>query len=154
MTLSAKQLFPRSSFIGFDAMLEELDRIARHTTDSFPPHNIVKHGDNKFSIELAVAGFGEDELDVLVKERTLTVVGRHEDRGREYVHKGISTKKFERKFRLSEYVEVTGAEIKDGLLAIQLEVIVPDSKQPRKIEINRVSQPQLLNEDHDYNETT
>mgnify|MGYP000055836922 CR=1 FL=1 len=88
----------------------------------------------------------------LERERKFSKVSRLEvigPDGREYVHKGISTKKFERKFRLSEYVEVTGAEIKDGLLAIQLEVIVPDNKQPRKIDINRVSKPQLLNEDHD-----
>lgn len=136
MTLTAKQLFPRSAFVGFDTMIDELDRISRHSSDSFPPHNILKVDEDKYLIEMAVAGFSESELDVHVKERTLTVKGKHEDRGREYIHKGVSTKRFERQFRLSEYVEVTGAQFKDGLLSINLEVIVPDSKLPRKININ------------------
>jgi molecular chaperone IbpA len=136
MTLTAKQLFPRSAFVGFDTMIDELDRISRHSSDSFPPHNILKVDEDKYLIEMAVAGFSESELDVQVKERTLTVKGKHEDRGREYIHKGVSTKRFERQFRLSEYVEVTGAQFKDGLLSINLEVIVPDSKLPRKININ------------------
>lgn len=136
MTLTAKQLFPRSAFVGFDTMIDELDRISRRSSDSFPPHNILKVDENKYLIEMAVAGFSESELDVHVKERTLTVNGNHEDRGREYIHKGVSTKRFERQFRLSEYVEVTGAQFKDGLLSINLEVIVPDSKLPRKININ------------------
>lgn len=136
MTLTAKQLFPRSAFVGFDTMIDELDRISRHSNDSFPPHNIIRTDDNKYLIELAVAGFAESELEIETKNRILTVRGKHEDRGREYIHKGVSTKKFERQFRLSEYVEVTGAEFTNGLLAISLEVIVPESMQPRKIQIN------------------
>jgi molecular chaperone IbpA len=136
MTLTAKQLFPRSAFVGFDTMIDELDRISRHSSDSFPPHNILRVDEDKYLIEMAAAGYSESELDVQVKERTLTVKGKHEDRGREYIHKGVSTKRFERQFRLSEYVEVTGAQFKDGLLSINLEVIVPDSKLPRKININ------------------
>lgn len=146
MTLTAKQLFPRSTFVGFDTLLDELDRIARNTNDTFPPHNIVKTSENSFSVELAVAGFAEEDLRVEVKERTLAIYGCSQQTDREYVHKGISTKKFERKFRLSEYVEVTGAEIRNGILAVQLEVIVPESNQPRKIEIKRESKPQLLTE--------
>lgn len=136
MTLTAKQLFPRSAFVGFDTMFDELDRISRHSSDSFPPHNVLKTEEDKYLIEMAVAGFSESELEIEVKERTLTVKGKHEDRGRDYIHKGISTKRFERQFRLSEYVEVTGAQFKDGLLSVNLEVIVPDSKLPRKININ------------------
>lgn len=136
MTLTAKQLFPRSAFVGFDTMIDELDRISRHSSDNFPPHNILKMDENKYLIELAVAGYSQSELDVQVRQRTLTIVGKHEDRGREYIHKGVSTKKFERQFRLSEYVEVTGAQFKDGLLSVTLEVVVPDSKLPRKITIN------------------
>ena len=145
MTLTAKQLFPRSAFVGFDTMIDELDRISRRSSDNFPPHNIIKTDEGKYLIELAVAGFSESEIEVQVKERTLTVNGEHEDRGREYIHKGVSTKRFERQFRLSEYVEVTGAQFKDGLLSVSLEVIVPDNKLPRKIKIN--------SEDNNHNET-
>jgi molecular chaperone IbpA len=140
MTLTAKNLFPRSAFVGFDSMLNDLERISRNSADSFPPHNIIKTGDNTYQIELAVAGFSESELDIEIKNRTLTVRGKHEDRGREYIHKGISTKKFERQFRLSEYVEVTGAEFRDGMLSIKLEVQVPDSMLPRKINISNFNE--------------
>ena len=151
MTLTSKQLFPRSAFVGFDTLFDEIDRITKHSGDAFPPHNILHTDDNRYLIELAVAGFAESELDIEVKDRTLTVRGKHEDRGREYVHKGISTKKFERKFRLSEFVEVTGAEYLNGLLAIELEVQIPDTKLPRKIEIKRSSGPQILNEETNEN---
>jgi len=136
MTLTAKQLFPRSAFVGFDSMFDELERISRNSNDSFPPHNIIKTGEDTYLIELAVAGFSESELELEVKDRILSVRGKHSDRGREYVHKGISTKKFERQFRLSEYVEVTGADFENGLLAVKLEVVVPESQRPRMIKIN------------------
>ena len=136
MTLTAKQLFPRSAFVGFDSMFDELESISRRSSDSFPPHNVLKTDENKYLIELAVAGFSEEELEIEVKDRILTVKGKHSDRGRDYIHKGISTKKFERQFRLSEYVEVTGADFSNGLLAVNLEVVVPESQRPRKININ------------------
>jgi len=138
MTLTAKQLFPRSAFVGFDTMIDELDRISRHSGDTFPPHNILKTGEDQYLIELAVAGFAQDELEIEVKNRTLTIRGQHNDSGRDYIHKGISTKKFERQFRMSEYVEVMGADFRDGLLAVQLEVMIPENQKPRKIEINRL----------------
>ena len=91
MTLTAKQLFPRSAFVGFDTMIDELDRVTRHSGDTFPPHNILKTGEDQYLIELAVAGFTEDELEIEVKNRTLSVRGSVLDT-REYIHKGISTK--------------------------------------------------------------
>ena len=130
-----KQLFPRASFVGFDHMLDELDRAARHANDHYPPHNIVKLGDHDYLIELAVAGFKKDEIEVEVNDRTLSVKGEHVKAGREYIHKGISAKKFHRTFRLSEYVQVHGADIQDGVLAIQLKVVLPEEKRPRKIKI-------------------
>lgn len=150
-TYTAKQLFPRTAFVGFDRIFDELDRVARHATDSYPPHNILKTSDTNYQIELAVAGFAQDELNITVEDRTLTVEGAHKDRGREYIHKGISTKKFQRKFRLSEYVEVAGADVKDGVLAIHLEVIIPDAQRPRQIKIgsSQTTEPQLLVEEND-----
>lgn len=137
MTSTVKSLFPRSSFVGFDHLMDQLDYIAKHSNDSYPPHNILKTEKDHYLIELAVAGFREDELTIEVDDRTLMVFGEHVSQGREYIHRGISTKKFKRTFRLSEYVQVTGAELKDGILAIHLQYVIPDALRPRKISINK-----------------
>ena len=133
--LTVNTLFPRSAFVGFDHLLEELDRVAKQANDHYPPHNIVKTGDAEYVIELAVAGFTKDEISVEVKDRTLVVFGEHASKGREYVHRGISTKKFKRTFRLSEYVYVHGADLVDGILAIELKYVIPEEMRPRKIQI-------------------
>jgi molecular chaperone IbpA len=145
-------LFPRSAFVGFDHLFDELDRVARNANDQYPPHNIVKVDDHNYLIELAVAGFAREELDVVVKDRSLRVVGKHENRGRDYIHRGISTKRFEKNFRLSEYVQVNGADLTDGILAIQLEVVVPEEMRPRQIEIN--SNSRGLTHDNTNSSTT
>lgn len=145
--------FPRSSFVGFDHLFKELEYTTRHSNDHYPPHNIIKVDDENFLIELAVAGFSQDELEVDVKERTLTVKGEHVSKGREFIHRGISTKKFRRTFRLSEYVEVHGADLVDGVLAIDLKIVVPEEMRPRKIKIGKNEESkhdtrQQLNEKH------
>jgi len=128
-------LFPRSSFVGFDHLFNELEHVARHANDHYPPHNILRTGDTDYLIELAVAGFSREELYIEVKDRTLTIFGEHESKGREYIHRGISTKKFKRTFRLSEHVHVNGADFKDGVLSVELKYVVPEALRPRKIEI-------------------
>jgi molecular chaperone IbpA len=128
-------LFPRSSFVGFDHLFNELEHVARHANDHYPPHNIIRTGDTDYLIELAVAGFTRDELNIEVKDRTLVVTGEHQSKGREYIHRGISTKKFKRTFRLSEHVHVNGADLQDGVLSVELKYIVPEELRPRKIEI-------------------
>jgi molecular chaperone IbpA len=130
-----QSLFPRSSFVGFDHLLSELDYVAKHSSDNYPPHNILRTGDHDYLIELAVAGFSKDELNIEVKDRTLTVTGEHVSKGREYIHRGISTKKFKRTFRLSEHVKVNGADLVDGVLSVELKYEVPEELRPRKIEI-------------------
>ena len=130
-------LFPRSSFVGFDHLFNELDHVAKHANDHYPPHNIIKTGSDDYLIELAVAGFSRNELSIEVKDRTLTITGDHVSRGREFIHRGISTKKFKRTFRLSEHVHVHGADIQDGILAIDLKYIVPDQMRPRNIPIGK-----------------
>jgi molecular chaperone IbpA len=130
-----QSLFPRSSFVGFDHLLNELDHVAKHANDHYPPHNIIKTGESDYLIELAVAGFTKDELTIEVKDRTLTVSGDHVSRGREFIHRGISTKKFKRTFRLSEHVQVHGADLKDGILSVELKYVVPEALRPRIIEI-------------------
>lgn len=128
-------LFPRSSFVGFDHLFNELEFTAKHAQDNYPPHNILKTGDEDYLIELAVAGFSRDELNIEVKDRTLTISGEHKSKGREYIHRGISTKRFKRTFRLSEHVKVHGADLVDGILAVELKYVVPEELRPRKIEI-------------------
>lgn len=136
--LKANTLFPRSSFVGFDHLFQELDWVAKHATDTYPPHNIVKVSENDYLIEVAVAGFTMDDLEIEQDERTLTVKGekvKTEDNEASYIHRGISQKKFKRVFRLSEYVFVDGASLKDGILSVQLKFELPEEKRPRKIDI-------------------
>ena len=130
-----QSLFPRSSFVGFDHLFNELEHVTRHAQDHYPPHNILKTGDTDYLIELAVAGFSRDELNIEVKDRTLTVTGEHQSKGREYIHRGISTKKFKRTFRLSEHVKVNGADLVDGILSVILKYEIPEEMRPRKITI-------------------
>lgn len=130
-----KQLFPRSSFVGFDHLFNELEYTAQHAQDNYPPHNIIKTSEEDYLIELAIAGFSQEGINIEVHQRTLTVTGEHVKKGREYIHRGISTKKFKRTFRLSENVQVHGADIQDGILAIQLKYVIPEDQRPRKISI-------------------
>ncbi len=130
-------LFPRSAFVGFDHLFDELDRAVKQANDHYPPHNIVKAADDVYLIEVAVAGFSRDEITVEVKDRSLTIVGEHITKGREYIHRGISTKKFKRTFRLSEYVQVSGADLVDGILAVKLKVVVPEEMRSRRIPIGK-----------------
>jgi molecular chaperone IbpA len=139
--------------VGFDHLFNELEFTAKHSNDHYPPHNIIKTGESDYLIELAIAGFHQDEINVEVKDRTLTVTGEHVSKGREFIHRGISTKKFKRTFRLSEHVNVNGADIQDGILAIELQYVIPEEMRPRKINIGQTrnqndnnSNKQLLNE--------
>jgi len=149
--------FPQGAFVGFDHIAKDLERLANaHQRDHYPPHNVVKHNDDEFLIELAVVGFKEEHIDIEMHDGILTIKGNRDSRRDQslYVHKGISGRKFERSFRLSEFVEVTGAMLEDGLLTISLERIIPDEKRPRKISItnnlrgikNDTTSPELLNE--------
>lgn len=133
--------FPRSHFIGFDHVWSEIERLSEMADNKlYPPHNVVKHNDVNFSIELALAGYSKDCLTIEVKDGILVVTGdgRKTEDGeveREYLHRGISAKKFTRTFRLSEHVVVDGADFIDGLLVINLRVEVPEEKRPRTINI-------------------
>lgn len=149
MTGIQTTLFPRSSFVGFDHLATELENAVRHANDHYPPHNIIKTGESDYLIELAVAGFSRDELQVEVKDRTLMISGEHTSKDREFIHRGISTKKFKRTFRLSEYVKVTGADLVDGVLSVNLKYEIPEEMRPRKIEIGHYEE--LSNDTHKIN---
>lgn len=134
--LKTTTMFPRSSFVGFDHLFNEFDSMVKQATDTYPPHNVIKLSEDSYQIEIALAGFTHEQLTIEQDDNTLTVTGEkgHED-SREYLHKGISTKKFKRTFKLSEYVYVDGAEFKDGILIIGLTYELPEEKKPRLIEI-------------------
>jgi len=130
---------PRSLFVGFDGLFEDLERIhnsARTGTDNYPPHNIVRVDEENFIIELAVAGFAEGDLSIEVKDGILNISGATgDDSERDYAYKGISSRKFEKSFRLSEFVVIDGADLKDGILVVNARVEIPEEQRPRKIEI-------------------
>ena len=147
--------FPRNAFLGFDHLFDELERVTNHAKDSYPPHNVVKYDDLKYDIELAIAGFSKDDIDIELKDHVLSVKGERQARRDQdqYVHKGISGRKFNKSFRLSEYAEVSGADMKDGKLTVSIEVVLPEKMRPQKISIgttgrqtNDNSSAQLLNE--------
>ena len=145
--------FPRSHFIGFDHVWNEIERLTEVADNKlYPPHNVVKHDESTFSVELACAGYKKEDMTIEVREGILVVTanGREtldeSERNREYLHKGISTKKFRRTFRLSEHVVVTGADLVDGVLVIDLKVVIPEEKRPRIIDIG-AAEKQLLIED-------
>ena len=130
---------PRSLFVGFDGLFEDLERIhnsARTGTDNYPPHNIVRVDEENFIIELAVAGFAESDLSIEVKDGILKVSGSTgDDSDRDYAYKGISSRKFEKSFRLSEFVVIDGADLENGILVVYARVELPEERRPRKIEI-------------------
>lgn len=128
---------PKKAFIGFDHILNQLELVSNHANDTYPPHNVVKFDDKSYEIELAIAGFVSNELTIDLKDNVLTVSGDRPPRRPEtqYVHRGISTRKFIKSFRLSEYTEVTGAKLRDGILSIGLQVRLPDEKAPVRINI-------------------
>jgi molecular chaperone IbpA len=126
--------------IGFDTMFDELMRAtAQQSNNNYPPYNIVKHSDDHFSIELAVAGFKEGDIDVQVEKNQLTVQGSKsisiDTPTSEYLHRGISARNFVRNWTLADYVEITGATVADGILTINLERKVPEEEKPKKIAV-------------------
>lgn len=124
--------------IGFDSLFEQLNRnFTNSKSDNYPPHNVVKLDDTHYVIEVAVAGFAEDEIDIELKENVLTVKGDQakKDKEVEYLHKGISARNFVRTFPLAEHIEVRGATVKNGILAVALEQVLPEEQKAKKIQI-------------------
>jgi molecular chaperone IbpA len=129
------------SSIGFENLSRLMDLATRATEGdtAFPPYNIEKLGEDRYSITMAVAGFAPDELDITVQENVLVVTGKAkpeaEGAERHFLHRGIAKRNFERRFQLADVIKVTGASFENGLLTIALVREVPEHKKPRKIEI-------------------
>ncbi|MFQ1969889.1 Hsp20 family protein [Aeromonas veronii] len=125
------------SAIGFDRLANLIESAASNDNAGYPPYNIEQLGDNDYRISMAVAGFTQEELELSFQENLLTVKGNKQaDTGRNYLYQGIAERGFERRFQLADYVRVKGADLKNGLLHIELVREVPEAMKPRKIEIN------------------
>ena len=134
------QLRPLS--VGFDNVFDHFESMFDYDTvnvSNYPPYNIVKTGDNKFDIEVALAGFNKKDINVSVENGMLTIESKQEDKSKdkdgEGIHKGISKRYFKRSFTIADDVEVKGAELKDGLLRVSMEKIIPESKKLKTISI-------------------
>jgi len=130
--------------VGFDRFIDTLEEMSVAETvnkaQSYPPYNILKINERDYAIEIAVAGFKQDELDITATGNKLTVIGKTKDQQTgEYLHKGIANRDFSHEFTLAETVVVRSADIQNGLLVIKLENVIPEEKLPRKIMIGNIS---------------
>jgi molecular chaperone IbpA len=129
----------RRTTVGFDRLFDLLESSMRSAAaDNYPPVNIEKLGEDQYRITLAVAGFSRDDLDIVAQQNLLTISGRNADdaeQGKQYLHHGIGARAFERRFELADFVRVQSADLKDGLLMIDLVREIPDAMRPRRIEI-------------------
>jgi molecular chaperone IbpA len=130
----------RRSTVGFDRLFDMLENSnTGQTQENYPPFDLIKLGDNEYRIELAVAGFKPGEIDITAQQNVLIVSGKKaeesENRGQDYIYRGIATRSFERRFALADHIQVRGADLKDGLLAVELVREIPEAMKPRKISI-------------------
>jgi len=126
------------SAVGFDRLAQLLEAASRSDAPAgYPPYNIETVGENAYRIEIAVAGFKPEELNIEFRESTLTVQGKKaaNDEAKRYLHRGLAERNFERRFQLADYVVVTGAALADGLLVVDLERQLPEQLKPRRVEI-------------------
>ena len=127
------------STVGFDSLASMLDEVASfdNQADTYPPYNIERLTENEYRITMAVAGFGKQDVQIDVKENTLSIRGEKKvlDKEPTFLHRGIASRAFERRFQLADHVEVRSADVKDGLLSVDLEREIPERLKPRTIEI-------------------
>ena len=125
----------RRSSVGFDRLFDMIEN-SNFGGESYPPFDLIRLDDNRYRIEVAVAGFRQDEIEITSQQNQLLIRGqKSEDNDSNYVHRGIANRSFERRFALADHIQVRGAELKDGMLAIELVREIPEAMKPRKIEI-------------------
>jgi molecular chaperone IbpA len=135
------------SSVGFDHLARMLDDVANFEAPAYPPYNIERVSEDEYRITIAIAGFGVSDINLEVKGQALTVTGRKTDKPEvktEYLHQGIAGRNFERRFQLADHVEVTGADLNNGLLHISLKRTIPEALKPRTIAINTGSEPKVI----------
>ena len=133
--------------VGFDQIADIFDRVLTSDvqTSSYPPYNIEKIDEDAYRISLAVAGFSEADLNIEVREKSLNIsANKSEEEKKSYLHRGIATRSFERRFQLADHIHVTGANQSDGMLHIELKREVPEALKPRKIHISGSSSKQTI----------
>jgi molecular chaperone IbpA len=136
VTQFAMDLFNDPFFIGFNRELGRLNTAHKTNTTSYPPYDLLKLDEDTYRLSIAVAGFAKNDIDVSVDNGTLIIKGEIvEVTDAEVVHKGIASRKFTRSFALGEYMEVSSAELKDGMLHINVDRIIPEDKKPKSIKI-------------------
>lgn len=135
----------RRSTIGFDRLFDLLEASARQAGENYPPFNLERLAEDRYRITLAVAGFKQDEIEITAQQNLLLVAGKkreeNENNQGSYLHLGIASRSFERRFELADFVRVERADLADGLLVIELVREVPDAMKPRKIAVNAGNQP-------------
>ena len=133
----------RRSSVGFDRLFDMLEN-SNFSGENYPPFDLIKLDDNRYRIEVAVAGFRRDEIDITSQQNQLLISGqKSEDEASNYVHRGIANRSFERRFALADHIQVRGADLKDGMLSIELVREVPEAMKPRKIEIGGTQPEQI-----------
>src|SRR3954452_23544080 len=130
----------RRSTVGFDRLFDMLENSnVGQSQENYPPFDLIKKGENDYSIQLAVSGFKPEEIDITAQQNVLLVSGRKSDEsnenGRDFIYRGIASRSFERRFALADHIQVKGADLKDGLLSIELIREIPEAMKPRKIDI-------------------
>ena len=139
----------RRSSVGFDRLFDMLEN-SNFGGENYPPFDLIKVDDNRYRIEVAVAGFSQNEIEITSQQNQLLIRGQKSDEnGSNYVHRGIANRSFERRFALADHIQVRGADLRDGMLSIELVREIPEAMKPRKIEIGGASQPK-----HDQIEAT
>ena len=129
-------IFNDPFFIGFNRNLAQLNNVYKTNNQSYPPYDLLKLDEDTYKLSLAVAGFSREDIDVSINNGSLIIKGELvEVTDAEVVHKGIAGRKFTRTFALGEYMEVTGAELKDGMLTINIDRVIPEEKKPKSIKI-------------------
>jgi len=133
MTFTLDKYMPYT--IGFDSFFNTLDSITGTDVKGYPHYNIKKLDDNKWIIELALAGFSKDDIEIEVKDNVMTINGELKEENNEFVYKGISSRKFSKSFTLAEFTECESAQMENGILSITLEKNIPEDKKPQKVKI-------------------
>ena len=143
--------------LGFERFFDDVEKLlnmdVQKVNQSFPPHNIIKLDDTRYVVELAVAGFSKEEIEITAEDGTLTITGEKKEGQADiqYLHRGIGTRSFTKKLTIADTIEVQGAEFKDGILRVGLINVIPEHKKPKKIEIGKELKqfsPKLLQEEN------
>ena len=140
----------RRSTVGFDRLFDMLENSGpANGGENFPPFDLVKTGDNDYRIDLAIAGFKTDEIDITAQQNVLIVTGKKKEedsgeKGSDYIYRGIATRSFERRFALADHIQVRSADMKDGLLSIELVREIPEAMKPRKIAVGGASEKSAI----------